>query len=202
MESNLIVCSLNQLKVGIWEDFSGYFLETQKCKTNESTSIPWQQSSHLFAVCIFEVFPWLSWATYMTAMKRPGNTNDKIRNLSLQLGDGTKKKIDWNEYPASGTAISPHFKASRNLMTVTRQCEAVLKWEAVVAKLASARLSEREVSGSIFSDFNVCFDFPLFRVAIALNARNTEHWQRQGVKGAPSASINTSLVAEGTTVVK
>ena len=36
---------------------------------------------------------------------------------------------------------------------------------AVVAQLASARLSEREVPGSIFSDFNVCFDFPLIRVA-------------------------------------
>ena len=38
--------------------------------------------------------------------------------------------------------------------------------EAVVAQLASARLSEREVSGSILCDFNVCFDFPLIRVAI------------------------------------
>lgn len=47
--------------------------------------------------------------------------------------------------------------------------------EAVVAQLASARLSEREVPGSIFSDFNVCFDFPLIRVAIALNTRKTEH---------------------------
>ena len=25
------------------------------------------------------------------------------------------------------------------------------------------------------SDFNVCFDFPLIRVAIALNTRKTEH---------------------------
>ena len=47
--------------------------------------------------------------------------------------------------------------------------------EAVVAQLASARLSEQEVSGSIFSDFNVCFDFPLIRVAIASNTRKTEH---------------------------
>ena len=46
---------------------------------------------------------------------------------------------------------------------------------AVVAQLASARLSEQEVPGSIFSDFNVCFDFPLIRVAIALNTRKTEH---------------------------
>ena len=46
---------------------------------------------------------------------------------------------------------------------------------AVVAQLASARLSEREVPGSIFSNFNVCFDFPLVRVAIALNTRKTEH---------------------------
>ena len=51
---------------------------------------------------------------------------------------------------------------------------------AVVAQLASARLSEREVPGSIFSDFNICFDFPLIRVAIALNTRKTEHWQWQG----------------------
>ena len=40
-----------------------------------------------------------------------------------------------------------------------------------MAQLASARLSEREVPCSIFSDFNVCFDFPLIRVAIALNTR-------------------------------
>ena len=46
---------------------------------------------------------------------------------------------------------------------------------AVVAQLASARLSEREVPGSIFSDFNVCFDFPLSRVAIALNTPKTEY---------------------------
>ena len=46
---------------------------------------------------------------------------------------------------------------------------------AVMAQLASARLSEREVPGSIFSDFNVCFDFPLIRVAVALNTRKTEH---------------------------
>ena len=44
-----------------------------------------------------------------------------------------------------------------------------------MAQLASARLSEREVSGSIFGDLNVCFDFPLIRVAIALNTRKTEH---------------------------
>ena len=48
------------------------------------------------------------------------------------------------------------------------------KLGAVVAQLASARPSEREVPGSIFSDFNVCFDFPLIRVAIALNTRKTE----------------------------
>ena len=49
------------------------------------------------------------------------------------------------------------------------------KLGAVVAQLASARLSEREVPGSILGDLNVCFDFPLIRVAIALNTRKTEH---------------------------
>ena len=68
-----------------------------------------------------------------------------------------------------------------------------------MAQLASARPSEREISGSIFSDFNVCFDFPLIRVAIALNTRKTD--RGRGVKGAPSASINTSLVAEGTSTL-
>lgn len=45
---------------------------------------------------------------------------------------------------------------------------------AVVAQMASARLSEREVCGSILGD---CFDFPLIRVhvAIALNIRKMEH---------------------------
>ena len=53
---------------------------------------------------------------------------------------------------------------------------------AVVAQLASARLSEREVSASIFSDFNVCFDFPLIRVAIALNTvkRSTDRGRGGG----------------------
>ena len=44
-----------------------------------------------------------------------------------------------------------------------------------MAQLGSAGLSEREVPGLIFSDFNVCLDFPLIRVAIALNTRKTEH---------------------------
>ena len=44
-----------------------------------------------------------------------------------------------------------------------------------MAQLTSARVSEREVPGPIFNDFNVCFDFPLIRVAIALNTRKTEH---------------------------
>ena len=52
-----------------------------------------------------------------------------------------------------------------------------------MAQMASARLSEREVPGSILGDLNVCFDFPLIRVAIALNTRKTEHWQREGGKG-------------------
>ena len=52
-----------------------------------------------------------------------------------------------------------------------------------MAQLASARLSEREVPGSVFSDFNVCFDFPLIRVVIALNTCKTEHWQGRRGRG-------------------
>ena len=44
-----------------------------------------------------------------------------------------------------------------------------------MAQVAIARLSEGEVPGSIFSDFNVCFDFPLTGVAIALNTSKMEH---------------------------
>ena len=44
-----------------------------------------------------------------------------------------------------------------------------------VAQLANARLSEQGVPSSILGDFNVCFHFPLIRVAIALNVRKTEH---------------------------
>ena len=40
-----------------------------------------------------------------------------------------------------------------------------------MAQLVSARLSEQEVSSSILCDFNVCFDFPLIHVAVALNTR-------------------------------
>ena len=35
-----------------------------------------------------------------------------------------------------------------------------------MAQLASAWLSEQEVSGSILGDLNVCFDFPLICVAM------------------------------------
>ena len=38
-----------------------------------------------------------------------------------------------------------------------------------VAQLDSARLSWQEVPSSFLGDFNVCFDFPLVRVTIALN---------------------------------
>ena len=44
-----------------------------------------------------------------------------------------------------------------------------------MAQLASARLSEPEVPGSILGDLNICFNFPLIHVAIALNTRKTEH---------------------------
>ena len=52
-----------------------------------------------------------------------------------------------------------------------------------MAQLASARLSEREVHVSILGDFNVCFDFPLIRVAVTLNIHKMEHGQREGGKG-------------------
>ena len=70
------------------------------------------------------------------------------------------------------------------------------------AQLASARLSEQEVPGLILGDFNACFDFPLICVAIALIPVKRSTDRGRGVKGAPSASIDTSLVAEGTTDVK
>ena len=44
-----------------------------------------------------------------------------------------------------------------------------------MAQLASVRLSEREIPGSILGDLNVCFDFPVIRGAIALNPLKTEH---------------------------
>ena len=53
----------------------------------------------------------------MTAMKRPGNTNDKIRNLSQHLGDERRKKlIEMTIKPVElCISISPHFNTSRNL---------------------------------------------------------------------------------------
>ena len=47
-----------------------------------------------------------------------------------------------------------------------------------------------EVPSSILSDSNVCSDFSLIFVAVAFNTHKMEHWQREGVKGAPSASID------------
>ena len=43
-----------------------------------------------------------------------------------------------------------------------------------VGQLVSARISEQEVPDSILGDCNVCFDFPLIRVAIALNSLKME----------------------------
>ena len=50
--------------------------------------------------------------------------------------------------------------------------------EAEVAYSVSARPSNSELEGSQFDPrplIDVCFDFPLFRVAVALNTRKTEH---------------------------
>ena len=62
--------------------------------------------------------------------------------------------------------------------------------EAEVAQLVSARLSElgdRQFDPRHSTD--VCFDFSLFRVAVAVNTRETEHWQRKGGKrSAPRAT--------------
>ena len=44
-----------------------------------------------------------------------------------------------------------------------------------MAQLVDARLSVLEVPGSILSDLNVCFNFPLICLAVALNTRKTEH---------------------------
>ena len=69
------------------------------------------------------------------------------------------------------------------MMAVNQQSN-VDREGAGVAQLLSARLSEQEVPGWIFGEFNVCFDFPLTRVAIALNIRKTEHRQSEGGKGS------------------
>lgn len=63
-----------------------------------------------------------------------------------------------------------------------------------MAELASARPLELEVPGSILGDLNICFNFPLTCVVIASNTRE--------IKGAPSASIDTSFVTEGTKTSK
>ena len=46
-----------------------------------------------------------------------------------------------------------------------------------------------EVPGSILGNSNVCFNFLLICVALALNTRKTENWQRKGVKCASRAKI-------------
>ena len=70
------------------------------------------------------------------------------------------------------------------------------------AQLVSAWLSEQKVPRSILCDFNICFNFPLIHVAIALIFVKRSTDRGRGVKGTPLASIDTSLVAEGTTDVK
>ena len=62
--------------------------------------------------------------------------------------------------------------------------------EADVAQSVGARPSELEVCQfDPRHSIDICFDFPLFRVAVALNTRKTEHWRRKGAKrGAPRAT--------------
>ena len=56
----------------------------------------------------------------------------------------------------------------------------VVLFEGGVAQLVSAQLYEQEVLSLILGDFNVCFDFPLIRVAIALNTRKKKHRRGEG----------------------
>ena len=67
------------------------------------------------------------------------------------------------------------------------------------SRRSCVRISEQEVRCLILGDLNVCSDLPLISVAIALNAQKTEHLQRVGINGAPSASNDISLRADGTT---
>ena len=62
----------------------------------------------------------------------------------------------------------------------------------LVAQLVKALPSMLEVPSSILRDSNVCSNFCLICVAVALDTRKMEHWQREGVKGALSASIDNS----------
>ena len=57
-----------------------------------------------------------------------------------------------------------------------------------VSQLVAALSSGLEILGSILIDPNVCFDFPLIYVALALNTCKMEYWQREGVKGTRLAS--------------
>ena len=50
-----------------------------------------------------------------------------------------------------------------------------LRWQAGVAQFVAARPSELEVPGAILGDSNICFDFLLICVALALNTHKTEH---------------------------
>ena len=48
-------------------------------------------------------------------------------------------------------------------------------WSRSVAQLVSALPSVLEVPSSILSDYNVCSDFSLICVAVALNTHKMEH---------------------------
>ena len=50
------------------------------------------------------------------------------------------------------------------------------------AQLVSVLPSVLEIPSSILGDFNVCSDISLICVAVALNTRKMEHWQRKGVR--------------------
>ena len=60
-------------------------------------------------------------------------------------------------------------------MKVLKSSFAVLDIGAGVSQLVGARPSELEVSGSILGDSNVCFEFLLICIALALKTRKMEH---------------------------
>ena len=63
-----------------------------------------------------------------------------------------------------------------------------------VAQSVSERPSELE--GRRFDprhSIDVCFDFPLFREAVALNTRKTEHWRRKGGKRCAPRATSLSV---------
>ena len=178
----LYFCSSCAMLVMSFLNFSSNLYALSKPGAHDSfRRVTQQRNSLFFLVMAFFCFP-----------KHKAIQRNK---LLFRFHRERYSEMVWEKIPIQGnsfwflvykflTLISIHLKeANEKLRTGTG---------VYIEQLVSALSFVLEVPSSILSDSNVCSDFSLICVAVALNTRKMEHWQREGIKGVQSASIANS----------